>query len=257
VGAAGVPVQCADFAPYYLLYGQQPTVPPAIRERMEEPIDFDDPEAAAADVLARAELIKRACVMAGANQRIAQHRDTLRYATVRGGSYLPKLVKFEPGDYGYVRRPERHGTLLPKARQEILRVVEVSDAGVATLQGRCGGVIKHNISNLAPCHLANIDPSMELGGWRPSADLPCEVCHYPDDEGHMVQLCDGCDTGWHTFCLNHSWQQCQMASGCAHAALQRASAQRRWRRRWSRLRDAAVEQHQETEGCCSGAASGD
>ena len=73
------------FAPYYLLYGQQPTVPPAIRERMEEPIDFDDPEAAAADVLARAELIKRACVMAGANQRIAQHRDTLRYATVRGG----------------------------------------------------------------------------------------------------------------------------------------------------------------------------
>jgi hypothetical protein len=30
-------------------------------------IDFDDPEAAAADVLARAELIKRAYVMAGAN----------------------------------------------------------------------------------------------------------------------------------------------------------------------------------------------
>ncbi len=96
MGAAGVPIQCAERHGLcallsYLLYGQQPTVPPAIRERMEEPIDFDDPEAAAADVLARAELIKRACVMAGANQRIAPHRDTLRYATVRGGATCPSL----------------------------------------------------------------------------------------------------------------------------------------------------------------------
>ncbi len=194
-------VQAATgFSPYYMLYAQQPTIPPAVRGRMAEPLDFDNVETAAANVLARAELVKRACVAAGSNQRIAQHRDTLRYATIRGGSYMPKLRKFEPGDFVYVRRPERHGTLLSSARQEILRVVGVSEQGVATLQGRCGNTIKHNISNLAPCHLPNIDPTMELGAWTPGADLPCEVCRFPDDEAYMV-LCDGCDTGWHTFCL--------------------------------------------------------
>jgi hypothetical protein len=97
---AGVPVQCAE---RHGLCALLPAVWAAAhsaschQERMEEPIDFDDPEAAAADVLARAELIKRACVMAGANQRIAQHRDTLRYATVRGGATFPSLWNLSLG----------------------------------------------------------------------------------------------------------------------------------------------------------------
>ncbi len=184
-----------------MLYAQAPTIPPSLKERFAGPIDYDDAEAAAASVLERAELVKKACVMAGSNHLIAQHRDTLCYATVRGGSYPPRLREFEPGDYVFVRRPERHHTPLPQARQEILRVVDITDVGVATLQGRCGGTVKYNVSSLAPCHLPNIDPAVDQTGWQPGADLPCEVCHFPDDDAFMV-LCDKCDTGWHTFCLD-------------------------------------------------------
>jgi hypothetical protein len=62
------------------MHAMTPTVPPAIRERLLQPIDFEDSEAAAADFLARATLVKERSVMAGENLKVAQHRDTLRYA---------------------------------------------------------------------------------------------------------------------------------------------------------------------------------
>jgi hypothetical protein len=42
--------------------------------------------------------------MALENLSIAQHRDTLRYATIRGGGYRPQVRQFCPGDYVYLQQ---------------------------------------------------------------------------------------------------------------------------------------------------------
>jgi hypothetical protein len=68
------------------------------------------------------------------------------------------------------------------------------------LQGKCGKTVEEHLSHLAPCHLANIDPSIDVTLQRPDADLACEVCGHQDDEADML-LCDHCGAGWHAFCL--------------------------------------------------------
>jgi hypothetical protein len=47
-------------------------------------------------------LFKRVMPMAMENLSIAQHRDTLRYAHTRGGSYKPKVKQFDVGDFVYL-----------------------------------------------------------------------------------------------------------------------------------------------------------
>lgn len=77
--------------PYTLLHGVPPCIPPAIRERTVEPLTFDNPDAAAAELLDRQAAMQRDAAIAGSNILIAQHRDTLRYARIRDGQYLPKV----------------------------------------------------------------------------------------------------------------------------------------------------------------------
>jgi hypothetical protein len=52
----------------------------------------------------RADLSKRVMPMALENLSIAQHRDTLHYATIRGGGYRPQVRRFRPGDYVYLQQ---------------------------------------------------------------------------------------------------------------------------------------------------------
>jgi hypothetical protein len=111
-----------NYCPYELLHAVAPTLPPALKARMSGALDFDDPEAAAASLLQRGRWLREACVMAGNNHRIAQHRDTLRYAILRGGAFSPKLRKFEVGDFVYLRQPGAAGPLAPTAKQAIYRV---------------------------------------------------------------------------------------------------------------------------------------
>ena len=96
--------KATGLSPYQLLHAVTPTIPPAIRERMDTSIDLDNPDTAAADFLARAKLVQDRSIMAGDNLRIAQHRDTLRYAKLRSGCYTPQLKRYLPGDYVYVKR---------------------------------------------------------------------------------------------------------------------------------------------------------
>jgi hypothetical protein len=42
--------------------------------------------------------------MAMENLSIAQHRNTLRYAHTRGGSYKPNVRQFDVGDFVYLQR---------------------------------------------------------------------------------------------------------------------------------------------------------
>ena len=154
------------------------------------------------ELLKRVRVMQEHCVMAGHNLRIAQQRDTLRYAQLRGGGYNPKLIKFEVGDFVYLRRPDSQltGGLTIQARPEILRVVETRPSGVLMLQGKCGSTIPVHMSRCAPCHLPDLDSTIDPQLAKPPASLPCEICGSPDD-GPVMLLCDSCGTGWHTFCL--------------------------------------------------------
>jgi hypothetical protein len=119
---------------------------------------------------------------------------------LRGGGYIPKLKKFEAGDFVYLRQPNVANTLAPKAKQSIYRVVETQENGVIILQGRCGRLLKSNVVNCAPCHLPNIDTRIDPSLATPDAALACEICNFRDDEKHML-LCEACNAGYHMKCL--------------------------------------------------------
>ncbi len=72
---------------------------------------------------------------------------------------------------------------------------------MAVLQGKCGSKVTNHTKNLAPCHLPNIDPTIDPTLARPPLTLPCIVCNDVNNAGKML-LCDGCGTGWHTYCLD-------------------------------------------------------
>jgi len=186
------------FRPYTLVYGTDPVVPPAVREKMEGPIDWDDEAAAAASLLERAEAMRRHVVVAGGNLEAAQHRDTLQYAKVRSGGYLPRIQQFEEGDFVYLRKEEKQG-LDMRARRHILRVSKVRPHGVLVLQGRCGETISVNVCSVAPCHLPFINPAIDHTLARPSYRKMCQGCQVADKA--VMLLCDTCGLAWHLSCL--------------------------------------------------------
>jgi len=188
------------YSPYYLVHGVTPVIPPAVKERMLPELDFDQPALVSDQLLARAEAMRQAGVIAAGNLRIAQHRDTLRYSAIRSGSYHPRLRRYEVGDYVYVRSGQPNSTLDTSHFSRILRVVSIKPSGNLEVVGSCGSRVTVNVINCAPCHLTNIDTTPSPNPARPSASLPCEVCMLPDREDIML-LCDHCNTGWHTTCI--------------------------------------------------------
>ena len=194
------PQASTRFSPYQLLYGGvAPVVPPAVRERLSPPINFDDVEAAAESLVERAAWVRQAYPAAAGNLLIAQHRDTLRYSAIRTGRYLAKPVEYAPGDYVYVRRGGVSNTLQFPQHDVILRVESVGPLGVAVLIGRDGARTRRRVEQLLPCHL-EVDPIVDTRLFRPARDLQCELCGSPHGEKRML-LCDGCNTGWHWTCL--------------------------------------------------------
>jgi hypothetical protein len=198
MGYRCTPQESTKVSPYTVLFGCDPVIPPSIRERMSSPINFDDPDAIAASILARAQACHEACIMVGQNLLVAQHRDQLRYARLRSGGYLPSLVHFTVGQFVYIK--DSADAMHRTARPDILRVQEVRPSGVLVLVGRDGHTIVENAINCAPCHLpihtSDVTPLLD----RPRLNHYCEKCNLIDDE-HVMILCDSCNRGWHTYCL--------------------------------------------------------
>jgi hypothetical protein len=199
-------------APYTLLYGFGPTIPPAVKEGLEQPIDFDDPEAAAHELVQRQALMRRNVVIAGNNLAIAQERDTLRYAQVRDGQYLPRVKAFKAGDYVYLKPATRlcehmkSSGLTLDVEPRKLRVVRVQQDGTVELVGRDGQHLTANASNLTLCHLPNMDGAFDLSGNAVSEDHICQGCRSAQHEADML-LCDNCLEGWHLWCLTPALTQ--------------------------------------------------
>ncbi len=77
-------------SPFLMLFGVDPIIPPSIRPRFGDDLPLEDVEVAIEMILDRADLIYCACATAGHNLKIAQHRDTLRYAKMREGGLCSK-----------------------------------------------------------------------------------------------------------------------------------------------------------------------
>jgi len=189
------------FSPFELIYAYRPVVPPGAMTRMEGELDFDDVEAAGASLQQRAEVLKERILVAGNNLAIAQHRDSLRYAQVRSGTFVPRVRRFLEGDLVYVKKPNPPGTLHVKTHPHILQVAKVRSSGVLELRGKCGSVVKLHASNCAPCHLAGVDTTMHPELAYIGEDKACEVCGSPEDEAKLL-LCDECNVGYHLYCLD-------------------------------------------------------
>lgn len=154
----------------------------------------------------RSSALQRIIPMAGSNLLFAQHRDTLRYARLRGsGTVWPSSRKFEVDDFVYHRDSSARTSLDAKVKPDIYRVGEVKSSGVLVLQGRCGTTIEAHVTHCATCHLPidgqTIDPRLA----RPALDHHCKVCRFPDGEEWML-LCDPCGKGWHTYCLSQPFE---------------------------------------------------
>lgn len=188
--------------PYFMLYGREAVIPPAIRERWSEAdlnLDEASQERAADLVLKRAAMLRRHMPLAFENLKVAQHRDRLTYARMRGGGFRPSLRVFKVGDFVYLKQ-KALTTLHISTRSVVLRVKEVRPSGVLILQGRCGRLFSTNVRHCAPCHLSGIDPTLYPELARPGPHMECELCHHTDDDRLML-LCDSCGLGWHTTCL--------------------------------------------------------
>ena len=194
--------QSTKLTPYELVYGIAPVVPPAVMERMTEPVpELGDGQYDWGSALcSRAQAMKQAQVIAGANLLTAQQRDRRRYAYVRGGGFAPAPEVYAVGDYVYVRKPHREQALDMLVRPYILRVLSVEPSHVLVLQGRCGGTVKVHRDSVSKCHLLGLDPTIDPMLFKPAKDYPCHVCSKACDEGKMV-LCDRCNKGFHISCL--------------------------------------------------------
>ena len=194
--------QSTGYSPYFLLHGIEPVIPPSIKERVAVPLDAEDIALDVDALLERAGAIRHAGVCAGGNLLIAQHRDTLRYSMIRSGAYMPRIKRYQEGDYVYLRHGKPNAKLDVSHYGTILRVVRILPSGRLRLLGRDNREITANVINVAPCHLPNIDGRMDRMIEEDDYDLPCEICSFTDvTEEHMMLICDGCDTGWHMSCM--------------------------------------------------------
>lgn len=129
------PQQSTKLPPYQVLYGRVPSIPSAVREALTALVNFSDPMAVVADVLARGDAVRRGAPTIDENLAIAQHRDTRRYEAVRSGSYVPSPKPLVVGDYVWERRHKTNSTLQDNTMPPVLRVQHVNPEGTLSLIG--------------------------------------------------------------------------------------------------------------------------
>jgi len=153
------PLYLISLFTFYFL-GNIPFHPPSsIATQMDQVVDLDSPTIWVKVIAERAALFKRVMPMAMENLSIAQHRDTLRYAHTRGGSYKHKVRQFDVGDFVYLQR-QPNDTLNASSNRTILKIKAIRPSGVLELQKFDGGTIRDHSKNCAPCHLPNLDPTI-------------------------------------------------------------------------------------------------
>jgi hypothetical protein len=200
--------QSTRVSPCYLLFGRHPTLPAAHAEHFADaPLmrtsrgGDDEEEDVTDELLSRAQKLRDLSAHVGENLRIAQHRDTLRYAKTRSGAYHPRLRKYAPGQYVYVRESKGSDRNLGIDAQPLVRRIRaVSAKGFMRLVDPDGRHSTVNVSRCSPCHTVPMGQEVDYVTLKPAQDTACLGCGFPDDEATML-LCDSCPAAWHTGCL--------------------------------------------------------
>jgi hypothetical protein len=196
------PQHSTKVAPTVTMMAQLPTMPSSVMKALEEPLYYtNDVEMhkAACNLLDRAALVQQAGILAADNLEQAQVRDQWRFRQAREGTSKYIRPAPVPGNYVYLSRPAADALTLG-TRPTILRVEKVESNGLATLIGRDGRTIKRQIHSLELCLLPNVDPTMR-GRDEEYDDIKCQLCDSKEEPECML-LCDTCDLGWHTHCLD-------------------------------------------------------
>ena len=188
------------FSPYELLYGIKALLPSPIRGQFDVALELKDPEQTATYLMHRAKLLKEHCAIAASNLRIAQQRDKLRYQRMRSGSYNTTTTKFAPGDTIYVRRPSVANNLQAPVSPGIYLIREVRPSGTLLISGSCGTLAEVHSTNCAPCHLPNVDTTIDPSRLTIPASHTCHGCGSAQRADVML-VCDSCSRGWHIDCL--------------------------------------------------------
>ena len=206
LGYRCTPQAATGHSPARILFALDPVLDAEQYLLSRTPIDYtaDVPvEQLGMELLARAQLAAEVGASVVHNIRTAHERDCRRFRARRSGLYVPRIHHFNVGDYVFVlaQGQKPGGTLGIRARNEVLRVQEVRDSGVLVLQNQAGRTLEKHFEHCVPCMLPNLLGDTYAGLVKPQADLPCQVCH---DHNHFASmlLCDNCDTGWHTYCLD-------------------------------------------------------
>ena len=202
--------ESTKLAPYTLMLGHEPYLPnEAVAAKLKawNPLDKEDlinnnGEAitkAAADLQRRIELFKKHQIIVGYNLRIAQHRDTLRYATVRGGEHRYQTHQYTRGQFVWLRR--KGADSLQLKSRGIYKVAAVLATGLIALEGSDGKVVHEHPQFISPCHVpVELITAGSAIHREVSDELACQVCGSMEDEASML-ICDGCEMGWHMQCL--------------------------------------------------------
>jgi len=206
LGYRCTPQAATGHSPARILFGLDPVIDAEQVYARAGAIDFSaerSMDEVTHELLQRAKLVAEIGVSVAHNLRTAHERDCRRFRAKRAGLYLPKVYHFLPGDYVFVlaQGQKPGGSLGIRARNEILKVLEVRTTGVLILQNQAGQIIEKHYEHCVPCTLPNLLGETHAGLAAPPADLPCQVCKDHRHWGSML-MCDNCDTGWHTFCLS-------------------------------------------------------
>eukprot|EP00897_Mesotaenium_endlicherianum_P007285 jgi/Mesen1/6585/ME000338S05770 len=114
------------------------------------------------------------------NLKIAQKRDTQRYARTRDGSYRLQMTRIQEGDFVY-RKRQTKTTINTSSGAVILRVKHVFDNGVLEVEGSDGKTMRDHVQNCSLCHLPNIDPTVRVVPEELVPATPCASCKVLDD----------------------------------------------------------------------------
>eukprot|EP00798_Chlamydomonas_sp_ICE-L_P022501 gene22501-biopygen31170 len=132
------PQETTKCAPFTLLYARAPVMNNpeaqlAMTAQLPDLTDNTQVQALTDTLLERAQWIKRVSPTIANHIAIAHHRDTLRYANIKGGAYNPRLRKFQVGDFVYIRRPNVRNSLQMAAQGMILRIIDLKPTEVVVL----------------------------------------------------------------------------------------------------------------------------
>ena len=98
--------------------------------------------------------------MAFDNLTIAQYRDILRYAFIKRVGYRLQLQRLVPDDYIYLQKIVAT-TLDMIVGKIILQIKKILSSGILELESRNGWIWKDHAKNCIPCHLSNINGSVD------------------------------------------------------------------------------------------------